>query len=313
MCKASISNTSAAPLPMFPRLMTSFRCSPPYTRLCWATAGISVVSCIACLVLHLAERPVPVSLVLLQLTGVLVAAVQLRTGARSISLRPAELAERLLKVQEDERQHLSRELHDDIGQLLTAAKLQLQWLQRRTPGDVQGHCDALHATLDDTLSAVRDVSALLNPRQLASLGLEASLRAHLLRTLDGNGVQWSLSCKQRLGGIAENVAMAVFRITQEAVTNMLRHAGARNLVIHLRRTELGLALLIEDDGCGFKPARDPHLASQRGLAGMLERVTALDGSLKITSDVGQGTRIEAVFPWPPRSRQRADRGDTHDL
>ena len=85
---------------MFPRLMTSFRCSAPYTSLCWATAGISVVSCLACLALHLAERPVPIGLVLLQLTAALVAAVQLRREARSISLRPAELAERLLKVQE---------------------------------------------------------------------------------------------------------------------------------------------------------------------------------------------------------------------
>ncbi len=313
MCKASISNTSVASLPMFPRLMTSLRSSPPYLALCWAATGVSVVSFSACLALYLADQPVPVGLVVLQAVAAVIAVVQLRAGARSISLRPAELAERLLKVQEEERQHLGRELHDDIGQLLTAAKLQLQWLQRRMPEDAQGHCQALHATLDDALRNVRDVSALLNPRQLASLGLEASLRAHLLRTLDGSGVQWSLACRQRLGGIEEPVAMAVFRITQEAVTNMLRHAQARNLVVRLQRTELGLALSIEDDGCGFKPARHPHRANQRGLAGMLERVTALNGSLQITSDVGQGTRIEALFPWPPGTRQRADRVDTHDL
>jgi signal transduction histidine kinase len=113
--------------------------------------------------LYLANQTIPATLLVLQLVATLGAVVQLGLSARSIHLRPAELAERMLKVQEDERQHLGRELHDDIGQLLTAAKLQLQWLQRRMPDDLQGHCEALRSTLDDTLGNVRDVSALLNP------------------------------------------------------------------------------------------------------------------------------------------------------
>ncbi|MCZ7019423.1 hypothetical protein OH415_27275, partial [Salmonella enterica] len=82
---------------------------------------------------------------------------------------------------------------------------------------------------------VRDVSAILNPRQLTSLGLEASLRAHLLKTLANTPVHWSLECQQRLTGIPEEMAVAAFRITQEAVTNMLRHAQARNLLVRLQR------------------------------------------------------------------------------
>jgi signal transduction histidine kinase len=272
-----------------------------------------VASLGANLILHLANQAVPASLLVLQLAATLGTVVCLSLGARSISLRPAELAERMLKVQEDERQHLSRELHDDIGQMLTAAKLQLQWLQRRMPDELQGHCNTLRSTLDDTLGNVRDVSALLNPRQLASLGLEASLRAHLVRTLASSGVHWSLACNQRLGGIDEAVAMAVFRITQEAVTNMLRHAQANNLIIQLQRTPEGLALSIHDDGRGFVPARHPAEAGQRGLAGMQERVTALQGSLDITSQLGLGTRIEAVFPWPARTQQRAGSTATHAL
>ena len=298
---------------MFPRLMNSLRCHSPSALLCWATAVLCLASCGAHLALYLLHQPIPSSLMVLQLATALCAALQLGVGARCISLRPAELAERMLKVQETERQHLGRELHDDIGQLLTAAKLQLQWLQRRLPSELQSHCDALRSTLDDTLGNVRDVSALLNPRQLASLGLEASLRAHLVRTLRSSGVHWSLACKQRLGGIDEVVAMAVFRITQEAVTNMLRHAQARNLVVRLQRTAAGLALSIHDDGCGFTPAKHPALAGQRGLAGMLERVTALQGSLDIISEPGRGVRIEAVFPWPARTRQRAGRAAAHDL
>ncbi|RCL22423.1 two-component sensor histidine kinase [Pseudomonas sp. AFG_SD02_1510_Pfu_092] len=298
---------------MLPRLKTTLRCCPRAALLRWATAGLCVASLGANLWLYLADQAMSVSLLVLQLAATLGAAVLLGLGARSISLRPAELAERMLKVQEDERQHLSRELHDDIGQLLTAAKLQLQWLQRRMPDELHGHCEALRSTLDDTLGNVRNVSALLNPRQLASLGLEASLREHLLRTLGNSDVHWSLACQQRLGGIDEAVAMAVFRITQEAVTNMLRHAQARNLVIRLQRTPAGLALSIHDDGCGFVPSRQPAEAGQRGLAGMQERVTALQGRLDITSQPGLGTHIEAVFPWPPRTRQRARSAATHDL
>ncbi|MBA1318513.1 sensor histidine kinase [Pseudomonas monteilii] len=298
---------------MSPRLKTSLRCCSRAALLRWATVGLCVASLVANLALYLANQAIPASLLVLHLVATLGAAVQLGLGARSISLRPAELAERMLKVQEDERQHLSRELHDDIGQLLTAAKLQLQWLQRRIPDELQGHCDALRGTLDDTLGNVRDVSALLNPRQLASLGLEASLRAHLVRTLASSSVHWSLACNQRLGGIDEAVAMAVFRITQEAVTNMLRHAQANNLVIRLQRNPEGLALSIHDDGRGFIPARHPAKAGQRGLAGMQERVTALQGSLDITSQPGLGTQIEAIFPWPPRSQQSARSTATHDL
>ncbi|MFF7064332.1 histidine kinase [Pseudomonas sp. NPDC008258] len=298
---------------MFPRLKTSVRCCSRVALLRWATVGLGVASLVANLMLYLANQSIPAGLLVLQLVATLGTAAYLGLGARSISLRPAELAERMLKVQEDERQHLSRELHDDIGQLLTAAKLQLQWLQRRMPDDLQGHCNALRSTLDDTLGNVRDVSALLNPRQLASLGLEASLREHLVRTLASSGVHWSLACNQRLGGIDEAVAMAVFRITQEAVTNMLRHAQAKNLVIRLQRTAEGLALSIHDDGQGFVPTRHPAEAGQRGLSGMQERVTALQGCLDITSQPGQGTRIEAVFPWPARTQQRARSITDHDL
>ena len=298
---------------MLPRLKTSLRCWSRVALLPWATAALCVASLVANLVLYFTQQAIPASLLALQLAATLATVAYLALGARSISLRPAELAERMLKVQEDERQHLSRELHDDIGQMLTAAKLQLQWLQRRMPDELQSHCNTLRSTLDDTLGNVRDVSALLNPRQLASLGLEASLRAHLVRTLASSSVHWSLACNQRLGGIDEAVAMAVFRITQEAVTNMLRHAQAGNLIIQLQRTPEGLALSIQDDGCGFVPTRHPAAAGQRGLAGMQERVTALQGSLDITSQRGLGTRIEAVFPWPARTQQRAGSTNTHDL
>ncbi|WP_414707867.1 sensor histidine kinase [Pseudomonas sp. UBA6562] len=257
--------------------------------------------------------PTPGEWLALHLLGLLMLLWQLREHGRSINLQPQELAQRMLKVQESERQHLSRELHDDIGQLLTAAKLQVEWLQRRVPGDLASHCNTVRSTLEQTLTNVRDLTTLLNPRQLSSLGLEASLRAHLMRTLQHSPVRWTLHCPQRLDGVPAPLSMAAFRITQEAVTNLLRHARAENLHVEVRRNQTGLLLRIEDDGAGFTPVPDPVHAGQRGLAGMHERALALQGSLALDSEPGRGTRIEAKLPWPTRTHPRARSPAAHDL
>lgn len=251
------------------------------------------------------SAPLPASLMVLNLVVLAVVWGQGHFSRKSIKFQPQELADRLLQVQENERHRLSRELHDDIGQLLTAAKLQSEWLKRRMPEEMQGQCSTLIDTLDETLAKVRDVSAILNPRQLTSLGLEASLRAHLLKTLANTSIHWSLECHQRLTGIPEEMSVAAFRITQEAVTNILRHAEAKNLLVRLQRLPQGLTLLISDDGLGFAPAADPGREGQRGMAGMLERIEQLAGTLAVTSEPGKGTQIEALFPWAPRALERA--------
>lgn len=249
--------------------------------------------------------PLPPALLAINFAALTCVWLQHHLSRQSIKFEPQELAARLLKVQENERHRLSRELHDDIGQLLTAAKLQNDWLRRRIPDELQEHCTLLSETLDETLAKVRDVSAILNPRQLASLGLEASLRAHLLKTMANTSVHWSLECHSRLTGIPEEMAVAAFRITQEAVTNILRHAQAGNLLVRLQRQPQGLKLLISDDGVGFAPATDPGREGQRGMAGMSERVDQLGGTLTITSETGKGTQIQALFPWAPRALERA--------
>ncbi|SDT48264.1 sensor histidine kinase [Pseudomonas prosekii] len=247
----------------------------------------------------------PLPLLLLNIAALTCVWVGHRISRKSIKFQPQELADKLLQVQENERHRLSRELHDDIGQLLTAAKLQSEWLKRRMPEDLQGQCSLLCETLEETLNKVRDVSAILNPRQLASLGLEASLRAHLLRTLANTSVHWSLECHQRLTGLPEEMAVTAFRITQEAVTNILRHAEAKNLLVRVQRLPKGLTLLISDDGQGFAPAANPGREGQRGMAGMSERIDQLGGTLTVTSEPGKGTQIEALLPWAPRALERA--------
>lgn len=251
---------------------------------------------------------VPASLLAINIAAMLSVWLQHRHAQKSIAFKPQELADRLLEVQENERHRLSRELHDDIGQLLTAAKMQSDWLQRRLPNELEEGFATLRDTIDETLTKVRDVSAILNPRQLNSLGLEASLRAHLLRTLENTQVHWTLECHQAMTGIPEEMAVAAFRITQEAVTNLLRHAQADNLLVRLQRTPEGLHLYITDDGVGFTPVNDPARHGLRGMCGMQERATLIGGWLKVSSQPGQGTQLEALFPWAPRALERAKLG-----
>ncbi|MFK3796375.1 MULTISPECIES: sensor histidine kinase [unclassified Pseudomonas] len=248
----------------------------------------------------------PSSLALLNVLAFLSIGYCMSRPNQTIEFQPQELARHMLQVQETERHRLSRELHDDIGQMLTAAKLQSDWLQRRAPEDLHPHCAMLNSILDETLAKVRDVSAILNPRQLTSLGLEASLRAHLVQALTDTPVLWSFECHQRLAGIPEEMAVAAFRITQEAVTNMIRHARAKNLRVRIQRRPDGLALSISDDGAGFVPAANPGQQGQRGMAGMAERATLLGGHLTVDSQPGHGTHIHALFPWAPRARERAE-------
>ncbi|MDE1194750.1 MAG: sensor histidine kinase [Pseudomonas sp.] len=255
---------------------------------------------------YLFDYGVPLGFVSINVLAFLCIWYCIRRPDQTIHFQPQELADHMLQVQETERHRLSRELHDDIGQMLTAAKLQSDWMQRRAPEDLHPHCIMLNSILDETLAKVRDVSAILNPRQLASLGLEASLRAHLLRTLADTPILWSLECQQRLAGIPEEMAVAAFRITQEAVTNMLRHAQAKNLLVRIQRRPDGLSLMVSDDGTGFSPASNPGQQGQRGMAGMIERATLLGGHLTVESSSGHGTHIHALFPWAPRARERAE-------
>lgn len=275
-----------------------------------AIALACLASLAVALVCYSSATPLPSSLLVLQAITLLGVLFTMHKPKDVIVMTPQELADRLLKVQESERLRLSRELHDDIGQLLTAAKLQAEWLQRRLPETLQGSCATLRDTLDETLSHVRSLATSLAPRQLNSLGLEASLRTHLSRTLDNTDVRWSLECKSRLDGLPEDMVMAAFRITQEAITNVLRHARARNLIVQFQRKPEGLSLSISDDGQGFLPSSHPGEEGQCGMAGMAERAHLLNGSLTVHSEPGKGSRIDALLPWAPRSRERANSSKT---
>ena len=227
-------------------------------------------------------------------------------------------------AKDEERRQLSRELHDEMGQSLTALKLRLKMLAR---GDAVQTSSATSATsassassasnttkLDDTIAVVDDliervrkISVDLRPPLLDELGLEAALLAFLESNLSLSRSKLELHTEELPPRLSPELEMACFRIVQEAITNVLRHAHAAHAVVRVRYTAQSLLVSIVDDGRGVSPetmvarAKAGHL----GLVGMRERARALGGELTLSSPPASGerfgTRVDAVLPVSPRA------------
>jgi two-component system sensor histidine kinase UhpB len=208
------------------------------------------------------------------------------------------LSRRLLEVQEAERGRLARDLHDDIGQALTALKIQLESLVRTRPADSPRVLECVETTRH-ALERVRQLSLNLRPLQLDDLGLVAALRSHLDQQTGIAGLTPHFDAAEAPRGISPEVETACFRMAQEAINNVLRHARARNLWLRIFTAGGRLALSVRDDGGGFdlEAARRRGAAGARlGLVGMEERVALAGGTLELRSAPGQGTVLLATFP-----------------
>lgn len=212
------------------------------------------------------------------------------------------LTRRLLEVQESERRLIARELHDEVGGVLTAVKLNLQAL-RRTHKTAQSETiltDGL-ALVDGAIQTVRSLSLDLRPAMLDDLGLIPTLKWYCERQAQRAGVTVALAFDAIDLKAAPQLESACFRIVQEALTNALRHAGAQHIQVALQRNDGHLAIEISDDGSGFDPeaAKKRVLAGESsGLLGMTERVELLGGHFVIASAPGAGTRVRAEFTMP---------------
>lgn len=205
------------------------------------------------------------------------------------------MARRLFTAQEDERRAISRELHDDVGQAITAMKLSAHAaMAEDDDGRRRESLEDISATADATLDKLRNLSMLLRPPQLDALGLEAALRWHagvLFRNLP---VLLETDIQPLPRRPEREVEQACFRIAQEALTNAVRHAGASRIALSLRDDDgRGLLLQVEDDGCGFQagPARG------LGLVIMRERAQSAGGQVSIESRPGHGTRVCLRLPY----------------
>ena len=202
------------------------------------------------------------------------------------------LGAQLVQVQEHERRHLARELHDEIGQQLTAALIELRDPALRLPQALRARWTEQFGGL---IEQVRTLSLDLSPAMLVDLGLVPALRAYTQRQATLGGLSLSFTADEDLGRCAPEIENALFRIAQEATTNVLRHASATRLTVSLTQAAGALHLVIADDGVGL-PADPAETARHFGMMGMRERAALLGGTLRVARHAGQGLCIEARVP-----------------
>jgi signal transduction histidine kinase len=213
----------------------------------------------------------------------------------------------LVEVQETERRHLARELHDEIGQALTAGKINLQAAISSAGAAASGKLEDTIAILDRLLGQVRQISLNLRPSTLDDLGLVPALRS----LLDEQGRRASVTVRLTADDMPENLSPEIqttcFRIAQEAITNAIRHADATQIDVDLRCEVGNLWLLIRDNGAGFYVESVRAQTIGLGLIGITERAALIGGRTRIISSPGKGTTIEVVLPLTLRD-ERANLG-----
>ena len=206
------------------------------------------------------------------------------------------LSHRLVEVQESERRGIARELHDEIGQILTGLKLALEMAARSPAWTIEQKLDQSLTLVNDLMGRVRDLSLDLRPAMLDDLGLLHALLWHFERYTLQTGVRVVF----KHAGIEERldtrIETAAYRIVQEALTNVARHAGVDEVKVAISADAENLAVLVEDRGAGFVPDAALAAGASSGLAGMRERAQLLGGTLAIESAPGEGTKVMALLP-----------------
>jgi signal transduction histidine kinase len=206
------------------------------------------------------------------------------------------LSTHLQELSEKEKSALARNLHDELGGLLTAAKMDLSWLQSRVPDPaLQERLAQLGAVLDEAMDLKRRVVEDLRPSLLDHFGLATALRAYVDGTCAKAGLSATLALPEDGTPLPKETEIALFRIVQEGVTNIIRHAGARSVSLRFELERDACRFTLSDDGCGFDAA-DPQFRWSHGLMGMRQRVRALGGQFDLDSRPGAGTRLRVSIP-----------------
>jgi signal transduction histidine kinase len=209
------------------------------------------------------------------------------------------LHRKLVLAREDEQRRIARELHDQLGQMLTALKLKLRL--RAVVSSVAAEAETV-AIVDWLLERVRNLSLDLRPPLLDEMGLVPALEVYLRDQSEISGIAMELEASGLDAEPARETQIACFRLVQEAVTNVLRHAKARKLRVRLAAAGADVEVSVRDDGCGFAPQSTLAEAAARGhigIVGVRERVRALGGHLTIESAPGEGTTLRATLPSSP--------------
>ncbi|MEZ4870373.1 MAG: response regulator [Caldilineaceae bacterium] len=213
------------------------------------------------------------------------------------------LARKLTEVQEEERKRLARELHDEMGQALTALRMNLTAIEKETPSGTSARTvERIREAAwlaDQTLEQIRELSQDLRPPMLDDLGLLATVRWYVKRFGQRMNVQTQLDATGLQTRLASPIETALYRVLQEALTNVARHAEATHVLIQLQTTKESVALRVVDDGCGFDVGQSlaqSELGGGMGLLSMRERVTLLGGSFVVEAQPGAGAKVCVEIP-----------------
>jgi signal transduction histidine kinase len=216
-----------------------------------------------------------------------------------IGLRTHELASLSAFLQthyEREKARLARELHDELGGILTPAKMDLSWLEARLSGDAQyrERMSRLSALIDQGIDLKRRIIEELRPSLLDHLGLAAAVQWFVDETCGAAKLESRVTVS-KLERLSPDLEIALYRIVQESVTNAVRHAKATKVELTVERTTSGVRLCVHDNGVGIADLERARRQSH-GLVGMTHRMRAINGTLDISSRTGEGTRVEAFLP-----------------
>lgn len=210
-----------------------------------------------------------------------------------------DLSAKLVATQENERKSISRDLHDAVGQSMSAVQFELHDLAvvlRPHGAQVRERIDRIRELVESSLAVIRNMALLLRPSMLDDLGLAAALEWLAREISRPTGVRIRVHADGLPNELPDEHKTCIFRIAQEALNNVCKHANANAVEITVRATDSWMVITVQDDGRGFQQGR----ANGLGLTGMHERVESLGGSIKITSGLGKGTLIEVALPLPPR-------------
>ena len=204
------------------------------------------------------------------------------------------LSDRLVAVQEEERRNLSRELHDDLGQTMSAMLIELGKLESPLAGseDHRAELASVRRLAEENVAKVRNMALLLRPAMLDELGMVPALRWHAREVARRTGLKVKMIADEINDDLPDSHRTCIYRVVQEALNNCVKHSKASEVRVVIHRDGEGLSISVQDDGAGFDPEHNKGL----GLLGMMERVAGAGGRFHIESQPGRGTILSIFFP-----------------
>jgi signal transduction histidine kinase len=210
--------------------------------------------------------------------------------------RSRELAGTLMLTQEQESRRISRELHDDVNQIVASMAIDTARLAD-VAADLRGELGALHERMQELSEAVRRLSHQLHPATLEHMGLASAVKSHCLEFSQREGITVSLNIQEGIDSVPQEIALCLYRVTQEALRNIARHAHTLEARLTLAADADGVSLAIVDGGVGFD-VESVRQSGGLGLVSMDERIRLLHGILHVKSQPGRGTELLAHLPFP---------------